>query len=145
MMAEKQKELIVRLFGESENVIEAIFKLFSFINEHFSEMSPAFRLDMEKYHEDIIRKLGETNEMPYSNDNEEMLRRGIMEGVFRKDIDIKIANKCIYEMLRLSNDKNSFDADEKSKKIVFRDFYINYLRGISTRKGLDLINYYDKK
>ena len=143
-MAEKQKELIKTIFSESENVIAAIFRFFELMDEHYSRMSPAFRLDMEKYHNDIISKLRETDELPYHKDNAEMIRRGIEEGVFRSDIDIAITNKCFYEVTRISIDKNTAGED-LDRKDVFRDFYINYLRGISTPKGLSLIDYYEKK
>lgn len=144
-MSEKQKEMNVRVFKESENVIAGVFRLFILMNEHFRAMSPAFKLDMEKYHNDIINKLKETGEMPYSNDNAEMLKRGIKEGLFRRDIDISISNKCLLEMLRMSADNNTFNTENLSKAVVFRDFYINYLRGISTPRGLELINYYEAK
>ena len=38
---------------------------------------------------------------------------------------------------------DDFDPDDYSKKHVIRDVYINCLRGISTQKGLDLINFYE--
>ncbi len=144
LMAEKQDEVTLKVFHESDNVIEAIFRLFDMMAEHFRNMSPAFRLDMEKYHNDIIQKLKDTGELPYQANNEKMLKQGIKEGVFRKDIDISITNKCLTEVIRLSNNRESFLDEENQKQHLFRDFYINYLRGISTPKGLELINYYEK-
>ncbi len=144
-MAEKQKELIKKIFAESENVISAIFRFFELMDEHYSRMSPAFKLDMEKYHNDIIRKLRDADELPYDNDNAEMLIRGIREGVFRSDIDIAIANKCIYEVIRMPLSKDKIEGEDIEWKDVFRHFYINYLRGISTPEGLNLIDFYEKK
>ena len=143
-MAVKQREAFVKVFDESENVIAAIFKLFEMMSEHFRNMSPAFRLDMEKYHNGLVKDLFVNDELPYSNNNTEMLKRGIKEGVFRKDIDISLTNQCLIEVLRLPGEKNIFRPENNSRN-VFRDFYVNYLRGISTPKGLELINYYNKK
>lgn len=144
-MAVKQKEAVVKVFGESENVIAAIFRLFDMMCEHFSNMSPAFRLDMEKYYNNIVKKLFESDELPYSADNIEMLKRGIKEGIFRKDIDVDITNQCLNEVLRMPGEKDIYRSENNSHMNVFRDFYVNYLRGISTPKGLELINYYNKK
>jgi AcrR family transcriptional regulator len=144
-MAVRQKELIDSTFSSSENVIEAIFKLFELMHEHFRNMSPAFRLDMEKSHHEILRKLQEKGEIPYRNDNSEMLKRGVKEGIFRKELNIDMTNKCLVEVMRMSTDKEAFNNAEADKAEIFRDFYINYLRGISTPKGLELINYYNKK
>lgn len=143
-MAARQSELMTRIFSETKNVIEAIFKMLDIMNEHFQNMSPAFQMDMKKYHNELMKKPGEKGELPYSRNNAEILRRGIAEGIFREDIDLEITNKCLLEVTRVSNDKSVFPPDDFMNKDVIRTFYINYLRGISTQKGLDLINFHDK-
>lgn len=144
-MSVKQSEVMKKIFSESGNVIEAIFKMLDLLSDHFQNMSPAFQMDMKRYHNEIIKKLEEKNELPYYRNNAEILKRGIKEGVFREDIDIDITNKCLLEMARISNDRNFFPPEDYLNKDVIRNFYINYLRGISTSKGLKLIDYYDKK
>jgi hypothetical protein len=115
------------------------------MKDHFSNMSPAFQMDIKRYHLEAAEKLEGGNEVPYLSSNSEVLKRGIKEGVFRKDIDIDITNKCLLEVARISNDKNLFPTQDYFDKDVISNFYINYLRGISTQKGLDLINFYEKK
>jgi AcrR family transcriptional regulator len=144
-MLEKQRELMTKIFSESENVIEAIFKMIDLMTDHFQRMSPAFQMDMQRLHRDIQKNREELIDLPYLSNNSEILNRGIKEGVFRDDIDVEITNKCMLEVARMSNDKNVFPPDDFANKDVIRNFYINYLRGISTRKGLDLINFYEKK
>ncbi len=143
-MTQKQSEIMKKIFSESSNVIEAIFKMLNLMSDHFRNMSPAFQMDMKRYHLEVVKKLEEKNELPYLNNNSEILKRGIKEGVFRKDIDIDITNKCLLEVARISNDKNLFPPEEYLDKDVIRNFYINYLRGISTSKGLELIDCYEK-
>jgi AcrR family transcriptional regulator len=142
-MSMKQRELMATIFSESDNVIHAIFKLLGLMTDHFQKMSPAFQMDMKRFHRDIIENQGEKNDFPYFSNNSEILIRGIKEGVFRDDIDIEITNRCMLEVARMSNDKDVFPPDDFLNKDVIRNFYINYLRGISTRKGLELINFYE--
>ena len=144
-MKEKQHKLVADIMKGSENVIEAIFRILDAMTEHFSNMSPAFRLDMKKYHNDIILRLRSSGELPYYSDNTDVLLRGIKEGLFRKDIDISIMNKCLLEVVRISDDKDLFPSENLSSRDMIRDFFINNIRGISTQKGLDLINFYEKK
>jgi len=144
-MTVRQKDLIGRVLGESGNVIEAIFKLLKIMGEHLQSMSPAFRLDMEKYFNSIRKKTEEMDDPLYFRHNEELLRTGIKEGIFRKDLNIEMTNKCLFEVMRLSHKEDIFHSEDIDKRFVFRNFYINYLRGISTPKGLELINYYEKK
>jgi TetR/AcrR family transcriptional regulator, cholesterol catabolism regulator len=144
-MTIKQSEVMTKIFGESENVIEAIFKLLDLMKEHFQNMSPAFQMDMKRYHNEMVKNLSERNELPYYRNNSDIIKRGIKEGIFREDIDIEITNKCLLEVVRMSNDKNVFPTEDFLNKDIIRNFYINYIRGISTQKGLDLINYHEKR
>ncbi len=144
-MTVRQQEVMKQLFAESENVIEAIFKMLRLMSDHISKMSPAFQLDVKKYHKDILLQLSDRNEMPYYANNSEILKKGIAEGVFRGDIDINITNKCLLEVARMSYDENVFPPDAFLNKDVIKNLYINYLRGISTQKGLELIDYYQNK
>lgn len=144
-MTVKQRDMMERIFNESENVIEAIFKMLDLMKEHFRNMSPAFQMDMKRFHNDLVTKLREADELPYYSNNANVLKRGMKEGIFRKDIDIEITNKCLLEVIRMSNDKEMFPPEDFFNKDIIRDFYLNYLRGISTQKGLDLINHYEKK
>jgi len=144
-MLEKQRELMNKVFSESENVIEAIFKMLDLMMDHFQKMSPAFQMDIKRIHRDLQKNREELIDLPYFSNNSEILNRGIKEGVFRDDIDVEITNKCMLEVAIMSNDKNVFPPDDFANKDVIRNFYINYLRGISTRKGLDLINFYEKE
>lgn len=144
-MAEKQSATLRKYFGESENVIEAIFKMMDMMFEHFRNMSPAFRLDMRR----IKRELGDypdmMKELPYFSNNAEILNRGISEGVFRGDIDVEMTSRLMLEMLKMSHDQEIFPHDNVDFTDSVRGFYINFLRGISTPKGLDLINLYDAR
>lgn len=144
-MTIRQREAMNKIFSETGNVIEAIFKMIDMMIDHFQNMSPAFQLDMKRYHNEILKKLSEKDELPYYRNHIEIIERGIKEGVFRDDIDVEIMNKCLFEVERMSNDKSVFPPDDFMNKDVMRIFYINFIRGISTQKGLDLINFYDKK
>ncbi|MCU0474297.1 MAG: TetR/AcrR family transcriptional regulator [Bacteroidales bacterium] len=145
LMKVRQHEFMKKIFSETGNVIEAIFKMLDMMRDHLQNMSPAFQMDMKRYHNEIMKKIEDKNDLPYYDTNTELIKRGIKEGIFRKDINIDLTEKCLLEVARMSNDKSVFPPDDFMNKDVIRTLYINYLRGISTQKGLDLINFYDKK
>lgn len=144
-MTVKQKEVIDKALYESDNVIEAIFSILNRMMEHFKTMSPAFQMDMKRQHQTIMKNLEDADHLPYVKNNEVIIERGIKEGIFRKDIDVKIINRCMLEVAKMSNDREIFPPDHFTDSEVIKNVYINYLRGISTQKGLDLINYHEKK
>lgn len=142
-MAMKKSELTKNCLESSQNVIEAIFMIMDNMMEHFRKMSPSFRLDMKKYHQSMMLRLREKDELPYDN-SKDILIRGIREGIFRPDIDIELTDRCLKGVTKMSNEKETIPEDFENEELI-RDFFINYLRGISTQKGLDLISQYDKK
>jgi hypothetical protein len=56
-----------------------------------------------------------------------------------------MTSRLMLEMLKMSHDQEIFPHDNVDFADSVRGFYINFLRGISTPKGLDLINLYDAR
>jgi TetR/AcrR family transcriptional regulator, cholesterol catabolism regulator len=139
-MTEKQREIVTRITNESGNVIEAIFNVLDFMRAHLEKMSSAFLLDIRKYRHRMLNNFDGKNEMEFFGFQEDIIRRGIKEGNFRDDIDIKITNKCLFEVSKMSDIADLSVDDEFLRKDVMMNVFINYLRGISTPKGLELIN-----
>jgi AcrR family transcriptional regulator len=143
-MGDRQSELMNKILDESDNVIEAIFKIIDRMMDHFQNMSPAFQMDIKRFHHELFMNLDKKDEMPYYKNNTEIIKRGMKEGVFREDINIEIINKWMFEVVKLVNDRELFPPEDFLSKDVVQNVFINFLRGISTQKGLGLINFYEK-
>jgi len=124
----------------STNVIETIF---SFMQEGIKSMNainPVFFRDMEKFHNSTWKKLKEENEKEGFMLTTELLKKGIKEGLFREDINIQIVSKLFHEQINLLANEEIFPRDEFNYTDVFQNLTINFMRGISTQKGIDLID-----
>ena len=144
-MARKQKGLIKRVLDESENSIVAIFKMLEINRDNFQDMSPAFLADLKKYHHDVLMKKNDKSEMPDYRNNKQLIENGIKEKLFRKDINPDLANLCLYNLGRSVMDNDLYPYELFSRRDVVRNVFINYLRGIATPKGLDLISKLEEK
>jgi len=144
-MARKQKGLIKRVLDESENSIVAIFKMLEINRDNFQDMSPAFLADLKKYHHDVLMKKNDKSEMPDYRNNKQLIENGIKEKLFRKDINPDLANLCLYNLGRSVMDHDLYPYELFSRRDVVRNVFINYLRGIATPKGLDLISKLEEK
>jgi len=139
-MAEKQKDAFSRTLNSSENAIVAIFKLLEMSRDHFQSMSPAFQADLKKYHTELIMNKSDKSEMPDHRSHKAVIERGIKEKLFRKDINPEIVNTCLYNLGRSIMNNDLYPYEEYSRKEVIKNIFLNYLRGISTKEGADLIN-----
>ena len=144
-MSARQKEKMTAILEESENVIVANFRMIEMMKDHFQNMSPAFQLDIKKYHHAIITDTKGKCDLDEFQNGEKIIERGIREGVFRKDLKIELVNRCIYELIRISADNDIFPGEKYSKNEIIKNVYINYLKGIATEKGLEIINNLEKK
>lgn len=144
-MAEKQKELVKRVLDDSENALIAIFKLLETNMNHFQEMSPAFQADMKKFHHEVLMKKSDKCEMPDYRNNKQLIERGIKEKLFRKDINPDLVNRCLYSQVRSIMDQDLYPFEQFTRREVVKNIFINYLRGISTNDGVELINRLESK
>jgi TetR/AcrR family transcriptional regulator, cholesterol catabolism regulator len=143
-MARQQKELVKRVLDESENSIVAIFRMLEINRDSFQSMSPAFQSDLKKYHHDILMKNLDSIEMPDYRNHFQVIEKGIKEGLFRKEINPDLVNRCLYNLGRSIMDNDLYPYEFFARRDVIRNIFFNYLRGISTLRGLDLINKLEK-
>lgn len=144
-MTEKQKELVKRVLDDSENALVAIFKLLEINMIHFQEMSPAFQADIKKFHHEVLMKKADKCEMPDYRNNLQLIERGIKEKLFRKEINPDLVNRCLYSLVRSVMDQDLYPFEQFTRREVVKNIFINYLRGISTKEGFELINKLEAK
>ena len=145
LMAARQRELVSKVLNDSENAISAIFRLIEINIDHFQNMSPAFQADMKRFHIEVLMKRERKCEMPDYRNNRQVIDRGIKEKLFRKEINSGIVNACIYSLFRSVMDSELYPFEDYSRKEIIKETVINYLRGISTPYGKELINKHEKK
>jgi TetR/AcrR family transcriptional regulator, cholesterol catabolism regulator len=140
MMTERQRGVIQRIIDESENAIVAIFRILEMSRNHLQDMSPAFIADIKKYHYDFLTKNADKCEMPDYRNNIQVIIKGVDDGLFRQDINPDLVNRCLYSLGKSTMDSELFPLEIFSMREIVKNVHINYLRGISTAKGIDLIN-----
>jgi AcrR family transcriptional regulator len=144
-MAERQNRLVKKVLDESGNAILAIFKLLEINSDHFQNMSPVFQSDLRKFHHDVLMKKSDKYPMPDYSSNIIVIEKGIKQKLFRKDINAGLVNRSLYSMARSVMDNELYPFELFTRKEVIRAGFINYLRGISTAEGIELINSLDAK
>lgn len=133
------KKLCKDIIDTSNNVIDAIFKIFALNDETFGKMNPLFFEDLKKYHSQIFYKIQSKGDIRDYKLTESLLEKGATEGVFNKKFDFKIINLFVHKLVDILHGK---DFEEYSKSEIGKSVIIPYLLGISTLKGRELIEKY---
>lgn len=131
------KKQAINILRESKNVIEALFKFGEFNQISMKKINPCFFDDMKKYHPEVFTKVMNDGNIRNYEVTYTILKKGINEGSFRKEIDIDIANLFIHHMMEFFH-KMDTERNFDPKKI-WQTVHLPYLRGICTEKGQELI------
>lgn len=141
-LAVKHEQKNNEVVANAENVIEAIFIFMQQGIKAMNSINPVFFVDMKKLYPEIWKSTHRQNTEKGYNMTHKLLRKGVNEGLFRKDINLNIVSKLFHEQMNLISDEQVFPRDEFDHPEVFRNLVVYFLRGISSQKGID---YIDKK
>jgi AcrR family transcriptional regulator len=137
----KHKKKIINIIQNADNVIEALFSFGEFNQQTMQKINPAFFDDLKKYHTKIFQDVIENENFRNYEVTYTLLKRGMNEGTFRKEIDIDIANRFIHHLIDffqiLEEEKYFFDECDYQK--IWTSVHLPYLRGICTEKGQDIV------
>lgn len=128
------------ILAESENTIEMVFGMMKLSIQALNKISPLFFDDLKRRYLKIWKEVHRVN-----LDNQmihilTILKKGINQGLFRKEINVEIVSALLMQQLRIMPDKNIFPEEKFSKQLVFENVIINFFRGIATPKGHELID-----
>ena len=76
----------LKLIDQSDNAIEALFRIIKMTVSQMQRMSPAFFHDFKKYHQKIFKEFAEPGEIRDFSMTQKLLETGIEQGIQRKMI-----------------------------------------------------------
>jgi hypothetical protein len=115
------------------------------VMKHFKNMNPVVVFDLHKYHFNAWIKF-----MEYKNNFllkviQMNLEKGIAEGNYRPDIRVDILAKYRLESMMLALNMEAFPPEQYNSAEVTIVMIENFLYGVSTEKGHQLIETYKKE
>jgi TetR/AcrR family transcriptional regulator, cholesterol catabolism regulator len=139
-LSEEQDGLTQTILEGSGNVVEAIFAFMQLKIKAIDSIHPAFLKDLKKYYPWIFNRLHSAHTEKGHDLSRRFLETGIQEGIFRKEINVAIIVKLFFAQMNLIAGENLFSRNEYDLKDILKNMVINYMRGISTKRGIDLID-----
>ena len=130
---------------ESSNMIEVVLKI---IEYHASQELPSVRLyeDVYKYYPNIHQQIQDDVDMNKYYFRQ-FLTEGVEQGFIRKELNLDavafLMEQNNYNFMRASYVKDPLsEASNFTFKELFSTMLINFIRGISTNKGIEIIDNY---
>lgn len=137
---ERVKKENEALIEESDNAIEAMGKLHNRIVGRAGQVNPNFFNDILHYHPGLLQKsYRQANNFAHQQ-LYDLGKWGMVDGIFREDLDVEVVTKTVLVMLELLKDNNRFPINEFSKERLTFGILVPYLRGVCTQKGQKLLH-----
>lgn len=129
----------------ARDAVDEIFNTMLMVMKHFNNMNPVIVVDLHKYHFPAWLKF-----MEYKNNFllqviQMNLEKGIVEKNYRADIRVDILAKYRLESMMLALNMEAFPPAEYNSAEVTIVMIENFLYGVSTEKGYQLIETYKKE
>ncbi len=128
-----------RLIEQSDNAIEALFRIIKMTVDQMQRMSPAFFHDFKKYHQKVFKQFAEPGEIRDYSMTRRLLETGIEQEVFRDDLNLDIVNHAIHAIFDLFGHNSSMIDAGFNRNDMFDHVLVPFFRGISTKKGRKLL------
>lgn len=133
----KESELINQ---HADNTIQLVFGYLKLGIKTLNQVNPLFIEDLKRYHIKVWKEVYKINTEKQRLQVLTILKKGINQGLFRKEIDVEIVTILLVNQLRMMHDKTVFPRDQFSQRVVFENVMISFFRGIATQKGLEMID-----
>lgn len=127
---------------DAANVIEEMFSVMKHLGKLMGEMNPTMFYDLQKFHSDTWNTIKEFREEHIVKMVEEMLTRGIKQGLIRPDINSKILARMRMAQVEMGFNPSIYPPDKFKILDVQLATLEHFLYGICTLKGHKLINKY---
>lgn len=133
---EEMKKYMVMIASKAENVLEIIMNFYIKTTEDFQRTNILFFEDIKKYPR--VTQFLEEGRKENAESTVAFYRKGVEQGIFREDVNYDIVQEMIHgqmDALIHSETCQNYSIVEIFKTVVFI-----HLRGISTEKGLQMVD-----
>ncbi len=135
----KLGEQITKVFESNLNAIEVTLGVSTFISNHLKSFPPTVEYDLKKYYPKIHKNLNNIRRTNMSNAIVANMKKGIEEGLFRKDLIPEIIAKIQIHRMEAPEDDFFSELGNFTIEQLFKEVITYHLRGICSQKGIDFL------
>ena len=139
LIAEKHNSFFKKLRAKKINAIEELFEVNKYFTGMLKNYNPSMEYDLRKYYPDLFKKIYEVRRKRMYESIIRNMKKGIKEGLYRRDMDIEIIAKLHVSRIENMYDNEIFTNEELISTKVFNEIFIYHLRGIANVTGIKFL------
>ena len=133
-------EEMKRLINESENVIDAMMRLYAKHLNDMHKLNKSVVHDLRKYHPKLYKDI-ECKQKKDTRTFIPLFEKGVEQGLLRNDVNFEIVVwllKAQFKMVMM--DEEFIPANKYAVEDFVSAIILNFMRGIATPKGYELVD-----
>lgn len=142
---EQELKDIEEIVANSENAIDEMFKISSYIKTSTQNMNPTVVFDCKKYYPKAYELFQEHKQVCIHDVVVANLKAGKEQGFYRKDFDEEILARLRMQEIEISFDFNIFPIGEFSFQVIQEELFNHFIMGIISPEGLKLWKKYQEE
>jgi len=141
-LEQQREEKVKEIFDSSENMFEALLKMYQESLVDMQKMNKNFIDDIKKYFPEIDQRHIQKKEEKMKI-TARFFKQGVELGLIRKELNVEVLSVLAGELPSLFG--NSILLSKFSLFEIYKTLFISFLRGIATNKGLSIIDTFIQK
>ncbi len=138
----REREDLLGIIDGAANVIEALYLIGKDGQQKRARINVLFFEDIRKYYRRFLETRKHRKGIMNTDITFTLLKRGMDEGVFLPELDIDVVNNFLQQMMNLVHNLEIVPDPMNAEKLIIRNIFLPYFRGISTSKGRELLEEY---
>ena len=138
---QQANEVFTQIFEQSANSFEALMKVYTTAREFIQKTSPAFITDIKRLYPEVFDEY-KAQELDHILSLAKIIKRAKEEGLALPRIKCKIAAFLFNNNMKNLHHMQDFPFPEYSAAEIFDGAFLNFMRGMATTKGQEIIESY---
>lgn len=138
---EQSNAKFTEIFQQSSNSFEALMGVYTIAREFIQKMSPVFLADIKRLYPEAFNEY-KNQEISHILSLAKIIRQAKDEGLALPGIKCKIAAFLLTNNMKNLHNMQDFPFREYTAAEVFDGAFLNFMRGIATTKGQEIIEDY---
>ena len=134
-------EVFTQIFEQSANSFEALMKVYTTAREFIQKTSPAFITDIKRLYPEVFDEY-KAQELDHILSLAKIIKRAKEEGLVLPGIKCKIAAFLFNNNMKNLHHMQDFPFPEYSVAEIFDGAFLNFMRGMATTKGQEIMESY---
>lgn len=134
-----------RLLGSAQNAAEEVTVLLLMGVSRLQGYHPQYFAQLRRHHPAVWDIYSTHTQNHTFHKIYEVLNKGVLTGIFRKDLNLELVTKIVIAQLNMLLNPNLFPPTRHNLAEVFRSIFLYYTRGICTEQGSKMAEAYFAK